>query len=60
MLTQDWAPVGEHKQHILCEQGTHKFNIIPMISTKHMIQEESVTKFDFEFFLERILVRLCV
>ena len=60
--TQDWAPVGERTRRMPRERGTHKFNIIPAISTAglvaHVIQEESVTRFDFEFFLEHILVSL--
>ena len=60
--TMGWAPIGERTRRVPTQQSTHKFNVIPAISTSgvvaHMIQEESVTCDYFEFYLENILVIL--
>ena len=57
-----WAPIGERTRRVPTQQLTHKFNVIPAISTlgivAHMIQEEIVTRDNFEFYLENILVIL--
>ncbi|KAI7938667.1 hypothetical protein MJO28_014246 [Puccinia striiformis f. sp. tritici] len=58
--TQGWAPVGERTPQVVTERVTHKFNLIPAVALSGlvavMIQEENVYRFDFEYFLEHILV----
>ncbi|KAH9446422.1 hypothetical protein Pst134EA_011271 [Puccinia striiformis f. sp. tritici] len=58
--TQGWAEVGERTPRVERERSTHRFNIIPAISTSglvaHMVQEETVERNDFEFYLEQILL----
>ncbi|KAI7956728.1 hypothetical protein MJO28_003823 [Puccinia striiformis f. sp. tritici] len=58
--TQGWVPVGERTPQVVTERATHKFNLIPVIALSGlvavMIQEENVCRFDFEYFLEHILV----
>ena len=58
--TRGWAPIGERTRRVATQHSTHKYNVIPAISTlgvvAHMIQEETVTREDFEFYLENILV----
>jgi len=60
--TKGWAPIGERTRRVPTQRATQKFNVIPAISTSglvaHMIQEESVTRDDFEFYLENVLVSL--
>jgi hypothetical protein len=55
-----WAPVGQRTPPVPQERSTHQYNIIPAISltglVAHMVQEETVIRTDFEFFLEHILV----
>ncbi|KNF01905.1 hypothetical protein PSTG_04729 [Puccinia striiformis f. sp. tritici PST-78] len=58
--TQGWAEVGDQTPRVERERSTHHFNIIPAISTSglvaHMVQEETVERNDFEFYLQQILV----
>ncbi|KNE88812.1 hypothetical protein PSTG_17749 [Puccinia striiformis f. sp. tritici PST-78] len=55
-----WALVGKRTPRVPRERSTHGYNIIPAISTTglvaHMVQEETVERFDFEYFLEHILL----
>ncbi|KAI7965969.1 hypothetical protein MJO29_001717 [Puccinia striiformis f. sp. tritici] len=59
--TQGWAVVGEQTPRVPPARSSHQFNIIPAISTSglvaHMVQQENVERFDFEYFLENILAR---
>ena len=58
--TKGWAPVGERTPHVVRDRATHRFNIIPAVALSGlvavMVQQENVIRFDFEFFLEHILV----
>jgi len=58
--TKGWAPVGERTPRVVRDRATHRFNIIPAVALSGlvavMVQQENVIRFDFEFFLERILL----
>ncbi|KAI7953204.1 hypothetical protein MJO29_008835 [Puccinia striiformis f. sp. tritici] len=58
--TRGWAVVGEQTPRVLRKRSTHQFYIIPAILMSalvaHIVQEENKERFDFEFFLENILL----
>ncbi|KNE95718.1 hypothetical protein PSTG_10936 [Puccinia striiformis f. sp. tritici PST-78] len=57
---QGWAEVGDQTPCVDCERSTHRFNIIPAIPmlglVAHVVQEETVEQYDFEYHLEHILL----
>ncbi|EHS64123.1 uncharacterized protein PGTG_20820 [Puccinia graminis f. sp. tritici CRL 75-36-700-3] len=58
--TRGWAPVGERTARIPTSRATHRFNVVPAIGLNGLVavlvQEENMYWFDFEYYLENILL----
>jgi hypothetical protein len=58
--TRGWAPIGERTARIPTSRATHRFNVVPAIGLNGLVavlvQEENMYRFDFEYYLENILV----